>query len=94
MAGPMSDGELVRRCRTGDQAAWNELVERYSFSAEGAALVFTAAGSLLYIFQERELKAKKPRTLVAWVSWLATIKPRPVLTTPLANSDRSHIRPP
>lgn len=26
----LSDAELVRRCRTGDTGAWNELVERYS----------------------------------------------------------------
>lgn len=26
----LSDAELVRRCRTGDSGAWNELVERYS----------------------------------------------------------------
>ena len=26
----LSDAELVRRCRTDDPAAWNELVERYS----------------------------------------------------------------
>jgi RNA polymerase sigma factor (sigma-70 family) len=26
----ISDGELVRRCRAGDAAAWNILVERYS----------------------------------------------------------------
>jgi RNA polymerase sigma factor (sigma-70 family) len=26
----VSDGELVRRCRAGEQAAWNELVERFS----------------------------------------------------------------
>src|SRR5207249_11016483 len=26
----MSDGQLVARCRTGDPAAWNELVERFS----------------------------------------------------------------
>jgi RNA polymerase sigma-70 factor (ECF subfamily) len=26
----LSDAELVQRCRTGDSAAWNELVERYS----------------------------------------------------------------
>ena len=30
MAGPTTDAELVSRCRTGDQAAWNELVERFS----------------------------------------------------------------
>jgi RNA polymerase sigma factor (sigma-70 family) len=26
----VSDAELVARCRTGDEAAWNELVERFS----------------------------------------------------------------
>ena len=26
MAGPTTDAELVSRCRSGDQAAWNELV--------------------------------------------------------------------
>jgi RNA polymerase sigma factor (sigma-70 family) len=26
----LSDGQLVARCRTGDDAAWNELVERFS----------------------------------------------------------------
>src|SRR3954454_4910664 len=26
----LSDAELVARCRTGDAAAWNELVERFS----------------------------------------------------------------
>jgi RNA polymerase sigma factor (sigma-70 family) len=26
----LTDGELVARCRNGDQAAWNELVERFS----------------------------------------------------------------
>src|SRR3982750_2524989 len=26
----LSDAELVARCRAGDQAAWNELVERFS----------------------------------------------------------------
>lgn len=32
MTGPsaLSDDELVRACRAGDEAAWNELVERYS----------------------------------------------------------------
>jgi RNA polymerase sigma factor (sigma-70 family) len=30
MAERVPDGELVRRCRTGEQEAWNELVERYS----------------------------------------------------------------
>ncbi len=29
-----------------------------------AALVFTAVASLLYLFQERELKSKKPRKLL------------------------------
>ncbi len=27
---PTSDGEIVARCRTGDAAAWDELVERFS----------------------------------------------------------------
>ena len=27
---PASDSEIVRRCRTGDDAAWRELVERFS----------------------------------------------------------------
>ena len=26
----LSDAELVRRCRAGDAASWNELVERYA----------------------------------------------------------------
>ena len=30
MAGVATDAELVARCRSGDQAAWNELVERFS----------------------------------------------------------------
>jgi RNA polymerase sigma factor (sigma-70 family) len=30
MAERSSDGELVRRCRAGEEQAWNELVERYS----------------------------------------------------------------
>jgi RNA polymerase sigma factor (sigma-70 family) len=30
MAVPVTDAELVQRCRAGDQAAWNELVERFS----------------------------------------------------------------
>ena len=30
MAGAITDAELVSRCRSGDQAAWNELVERFS----------------------------------------------------------------
>ena len=30
MASTLSDRELVSRCRAGDQAAWNELVERFS----------------------------------------------------------------
>jgi RNA polymerase sigma-70 factor (ECF subfamily) len=30
MASTLSDSELVSRCRTGDQQAWNELVERFS----------------------------------------------------------------
>jgi RNA polymerase sigma factor (sigma-70 family) len=30
VAGPTTDAELVSRCRSGDQAAWNELVERFS----------------------------------------------------------------
>src|SRR5881409_4085407 len=30
MAQTLSDSELVSRCRAGDQAAWNELVERFS----------------------------------------------------------------
>src|SRR3977135_2836256 len=30
VAGTTTDAELVSRCRSGDQAAWNELVERFS----------------------------------------------------------------
>jgi len=30
MAAILSDAELVQRCRAGDQAAWHELVERFS----------------------------------------------------------------
>jgi RNA polymerase sigma factor (sigma-70 family) len=30
MAVPVSDAELVQRCRAGDPSAWNELVERFS----------------------------------------------------------------
>ena len=30
MAEPTTDAQLVSRCRDGDQAAWNELVERFS----------------------------------------------------------------
>jgi RNA polymerase sigma factor (sigma-70 family) len=30
MAERSTDGELVRRCRAGEEKAWNELVERYS----------------------------------------------------------------
>ncbi len=30
MASTLSDAQLVARCRSGDQAAWNELVERFS----------------------------------------------------------------
>jgi RNA polymerase sigma factor (sigma-70 family) len=30
MASALSDAQLVARCRSGDQAAWNELVERFS----------------------------------------------------------------
>jgi RNA polymerase sigma-70 factor (ECF subfamily) len=30
VAGPITDAELVSRCRSGDQEAWNELVERFS----------------------------------------------------------------
>ena len=30
MPAESTDAELVARCRTGDQAAWNELVERFS----------------------------------------------------------------
>lgn len=29
-SGRLTDAELVRRCRAGDAAAWNELVERFS----------------------------------------------------------------
>jgi len=34
----MSDGDLVARCRQGDQAAWAALVERYSRYVYGIAL--------------------------------------------------------
>jgi RNA polymerase sigma factor (sigma-70 family) len=30
VAVPVSDAELVQRCRAGDQSAWHELVERFS----------------------------------------------------------------
>jgi RNA polymerase sigma factor (sigma-70 family) len=30
MASTLTDAQLVGRCRSGDQAAWNELVERFS----------------------------------------------------------------
>jgi len=30
MAGALTDAELVARCRKGEEAAWNELVERFS----------------------------------------------------------------
>src|SRR5918912_1638011 len=30
MASALTDAQLVARCRSGDQAAWNELVERFS----------------------------------------------------------------
>ena len=30
MTGPLTDAELVARCRAGDEAAWAELVERFS----------------------------------------------------------------
>ena len=30
MASTLSDGQLVARCRAGDQQAWQELVERFS----------------------------------------------------------------
>ena len=38
MAGIPSDGELVARCRLGDDAAWRELVERFSRYVYGIAV--------------------------------------------------------
>jgi len=38
-----------------------------------AALLFTAVGSLLYLFQERELKSKKPRKLYSRLPPLGTL---------------------
>jgi RNA polymerase sigma-70 factor (ECF subfamily) len=38
MADRRSDGELVRRCRAGDDEAWGELVERYSRYVYGIAV--------------------------------------------------------
>jgi RNA polymerase sigma factor (sigma-70 family) len=37
-AEPVSDGDLVARCRAGDQTAWTELVERYSRYVYGIAI--------------------------------------------------------
>jgi len=36
----LTDGQLVRRCREGDQSAWHELVQR--FSRQGVSLFMTS----------------------------------------------------
>ncbi len=51
---PLSDAQLVTRCRAGDRDAWNELVERYSryvyaIAARGYRLTGTDAED---IFQD------------------------------------------
>lgn len=38
MAAPHRDSELVARCRAGDEAAWRELVERFSRYVYGIAM--------------------------------------------------------
>ena len=38
MTGPLTDAELVARCRSGDRDAWNRLVERFSRYVYGIAV--------------------------------------------------------
>jgi RNA polymerase sigma-70 factor, ECF subfamily len=75
----MSDGELVRSCRAGDQDAWNELVERYSryvyaIAAYGYRLSLQDAED---VFQEVFLRAydrigtlRKDEALRPWIAQL------------------------
>ena len=44
MAGAITDAELVSRCRSGDQAAWNELVERVQRLVQAAGLEIVELG--------------------------------------------------
>src|SRR5438874_6441316 len=65
MASTLSDRELVSRCRSGDQEAWNELVERFSryvyaicvqafrLSAEDAEDVFQEVFARVYQHLDR-----------------------------------------
>jgi RNA polymerase sigma factor (sigma-70 family) len=59
MGDRVSDGELVRRCRGGDDDAWGELVERYSryvygIAVQGYRLTLTDAED---VFQDVFLRA-------------------------------------
>src|SRR3989440_9030237 len=82
MASTLSDRELVSRCRAGDQAAWNELVERfsryvYAISVQAFRLSETDAED---VFQEVFARAyqhlDKLRDDAALRPWLAQLTRR------------------
>jgi RNA polymerase sigma factor (sigma-70 family) len=82
MASTLSDGELVSRCRAGDQQAWNELVERFSryvfaISVQGFRLPESDAED---VFQEVFARAyqhlDKLRDDAAVRPWLAQLTRR------------------
>jgi RNA polymerase sigma-70 factor (ECF subfamily) len=77
---PLSDDELVRRCRAGDAPAWNALVERHSryvsgllhhgFRLEGHAAedVFQEVFTRVYL---RLDSVRDPGALRAWIGQVA-----------------------
>ena len=93
MAEPSSDGELVRRCRAGEEQAWNELVERYSryvyaIAAQGFRLPPQDAED---VFQDVFLRAYDRlatlREVEALRPWLAQLTRRTCLDR-LASAQR------
>jgi RNA polymerase sigma factor (sigma-70 family) len=93
MAEPSSDGELVRRCRAGEEQAWNELVERYSryvyaIAAQGYRLPPQDAED---VFQDVFLRAydrlASLRQADALRPWLAQLTRRTCLDR-IASADR------
>jgi RNA polymerase sigma-70 factor (ECF subfamily) len=93
MAERSSDGELVRRCRAGDQQAWSDLVERYSryvyaIAAQGYRLPLQDAED---VFQDVFLRAYNRLTTLrkdeALRPWLAQLTRRICLDR-LASSAR------
>src|SRR4051794_397218 len=74
------DGELVRRCKSGDDRAWGELVEKYGKKIYGIAYHLTFDRSeaeeltqdcLLKVWENLDRYEPSEASLLAWIAALS-----------------------